>query len=173
MEWLKLLNNSSESVARESTIEGRDFLASINPREISNDDESMASVDNTLSTSHGKNSVEEIASLLVVSSKCTDKHSVVDDDRGARFVDEKVNLGDFNDLVACHPSNSLVQYPKSSQRANRRSSTRYFFDDKPTMPYEPSSHNSAILLVDISGFTKLSTILDAESLSKVILCRVC
>jgi hypothetical protein len=45
-------------------------------------------------------------------------------------------------------------------------SDRHFDNEKPKLPFV-SSHKCAMLLVDISGFTQLSTLLDAESLSKV------
>jgi class 3 adenylate cyclase len=42
-----------------------------------------------------------------------------------------------------------------------------YFNDAPSLPYA-SKHDSALLFVDISGFTQLSTLLDPESLSRAI-----
>jgi hypothetical protein len=60
--------------------------------------------------------------------------------------------------------------PKSSQLSVRQGWMASFecsdTDNKQILPHV-SSHQCAMLFVDISGFTKLSTLLDAEPLSKV------
>lgn len=64
---------------------------------------------------------------------------------------------------------------RPKRRATRRGSlasqisiiSHRYFNDAPSLPYA-SKHESALLFVDISGFTRLSTLLDPESLSRAI-----
>jgi hypothetical protein len=72
------------------------------------------------------------------------------------FMDKIINLDMLNmvDDAATNSQNENNQQKGSVQ------------DDSPKLPYV-SRHDCAMLFVDISGFTKLSTLLDVESLSKV------
>jgi hypothetical protein len=68
-----------------------------------------------------------------------------------------------------------VARPPSRKRAARRGSmssqvsitSHRYFNDANALPYA-SKRDSALLFIDVSGFTRLSTLLDPESLSRAI-----
>ena len=94
-----------------------------------------------------------------------------------RGEEEHTLLGDFDEPVLSprgqqfHYTTGLPRPPRRRKIARRSSKasilSHRYFDDSPSLPYA-SKHDSALLFVDISGFTRLSTLLDPECLSRAI-----